>query len=199
MHKAIFIDKDGTMVENMPYNTDPENMTLMEGALPMLAALDQAGYKLIIITNQSGIARGFFEESAIVRLNWQTFRLLKSVGITLTDFYYCPHHPDGAVSAYRVRCLCRKPMPGMLLQAAREHEIDLGASWMIGDILDDVEAGKRSRCKTVLFDHGSETEWVINANRTPDFRVARLEGLENLILSNDISADLMGMMEGYER
>ena len=85
--------------------------------------------------------------------------------------YYCPHYPDGKIQKYKIECDCRKPKPGLILQAAREHDIDLSNSWMIGDILNDVEAGNRAGCKTILLDNGNETEWIWNEIRTPAFIV----------------------------
>ena len=92
--------------------------------------------------------------------------------MSLDGFYYCPHHPDGIVPRYAVACDCRKPEPGLIHPAAREHDLALGESWFIGDILDDVEAGRRAGCRTVLIDNGNETEWKRSPLRRPDL-VAR--------------------------
>ena len=92
--------------------------------------------------------------------------------VPLDGFYYCPHHSEGVVQAYAVECMCRKPMPGMLVRAAREHDIDLQASWMLGDILHDVEAGNRAGCRTVLIDSVTETQWRLGLHRMPGGVVA---------------------------
>jgi histidinol phosphatase-like enzyme len=94
--------------------------------------------------------------------------MLAREGVTLDGWYWCPHHPQGAAAGYAIECGCRKPLPGMLRQAARDHGIDLAQSWMVGDILNDVEAGRRAGCRTVLINNGNETEWLRSPLRTPD-------------------------------
>lgn len=167
--RAVFLDKDGTLVENVPYNVDPEKISLAPGAVEGLKILHAAGYKLIVISNQSGVARGLFKEGDLVQVEEQLKKLLKAEGIPLSGFYYCPHHPDGRVRDYTVNCMCRKPRPGMLFTAAREHQINLASSWVIGDILDDVEAGRRADCSTILLDNGGETEWSMTPYRRPHY------------------------------
>jgi D-glycero-D-manno-heptose 1,7-bisphosphate phosphatase len=167
--RAVFLDKDGTLVENVPYNVDPEKIRLAPGAVEGLKILHAAGYKLIVISNQSGVARGLFKEGDLVQVEEQLKKLLKEEGIPLSGFYYCPHHPDGRVRDYTINCMCRKPRPGMLFTAAREHQINLASSWVIGDILDDVEAGRRADCSTILLDNGNETEWSMTPYRRPHY------------------------------
>lgn len=164
---AIFIDKDGTLIENVPYNVDPHKIALAPGAGPALRRLQDMGFVLIVVTNQPGVARGLIAEDALPGVNARLDALLLPHGVRLTGFRYCPHD-------HETRCTCRKPMPGMLLDAAREHGITLSESWMIGDILDDVEAGKRAGCRSVLIDNGNETEWVMSTWRVPDVRVSDL-------------------------
>ncbi|MFM8322496.1 MAG: D-glycero-alpha-D-manno-heptose-1,7-bisphosphate 7-phosphatase [Chloroflexota bacterium] len=182
-HKAVFIDKDGTLIENVPYNVDPDKVRLAPGALDGLARLHAAGFKLIVVSNQSGVARGHFAEQALQGVAARLEQLLGQAGLPLTAFYYCPHLPDSPLRAYAVECFCRKPRPGLLFQAAREHELNLSACWMIGDILDDVEAGRRAGCTTVLLDNGGETEWQISPLRTPHYRVPGLDVAAGLILA----------------
>jgi D,D-heptose 1,7-bisphosphate phosphatase len=174
-NKAIFIDKDGTLIPDIPYNVDPEKISLQEGALEGLYQLQQAGYLLIIISNQSGVARGFFKEEALNAVQHKIESLLAERGVVLNGFYYCPHYPNAAIQEYAVECDCRKPQPGMLLQAARELDIDLSQSWMIGDILNDVEAGKKAGCKTVLINNGNEREWQESSLRSPDYKAKNIE------------------------
>ncbi len=171
--KAVFLDKDGTLIDDVPYNVDPERIQLTQGAVEGLQTLSAAGYKLIVITNQSGVARGYFPESALVAVEARLRQLL-AAGVTLAGFYYCPHHPDGVVADYAIACSCRKPEPGLLLRAADYHGIDLAQSWFIGDILNDVEAGRRAGCKTVLIDNGNETEWQLSPKRLPHYIVTNL-------------------------
>ncbi|MEW4568650.1 HAD family hydrolase [Tautonia sp. JC769] len=148
--RAIFLDKDGTVIENVPYNVDPSLIRLCDGAVEGLRALAGAGYRLVVVSNQSGVARGYFPESAIGPVEERLRDLLAEQGLGLDGFFYCPHHPDGSEAGYATACECRKPAPGMLREAARLLEIDLGRSWMVGDRLDDVEAGRRAGCRTVL-------------------------------------------------
>lgn len=168
MNKAVFLDKDGTLIPDIPYNVDPELITMQPDSLEGLRLLHDDGFLLIIISNQSGVARGYFPEDKLKGVEKKMQELLMEKGIPLSGFYYCAHHPDGNNDGYNINCDCRKPSPGMLLKAAADHEIDLEHSWMIGDILNDVEAGHRAGCKTILIDNGNETEWVEGEHRTPD-------------------------------
>nr|WP_262713115.1 HAD-IIIA family hydrolase [Anseongella ginsenosidimutans] len=116
------------------------------------------------------MARGLFMEEALLRVKQTLDRLLRKHGVHLDGFYYCPHHVNGTVSRYAMKCTCRKPMPGMLIHGAVKHGADLAASWMIGDILNDVEAGNRAGCRTILINNGNETEWDYrSAKRIPTF------------------------------
>ena len=184
--RAVFLDKDGTLVENVPYNVDPDRIRLVNGSLEGLHAICQAGYQVIVITNQSGVARGLFTEEALGPVQERLQLLLKAGSIPLAGFYYCPHHPDGLVRRYATRCFCRKPNPGLLFRAAREHKINLAASWMIGDILNDVEAGRRAGCRTILIDNGHETEWDMSPIRKPHFTAKSFLEATELILSTDL-------------
>lgn len=165
--RTVFVDKDGTLIEDVPYNVDPARIVLQPGAATGLRRLQRAGYLLVVVSNQSGVARGYFEEVALAVVEQRIRAMLHAEGVDLDGFYYCPHHPGGAVPAFSVHCLCRKPMPGMLHRAATDLEIDLRRSWLIGDILHDIEAGRSAGCRTVLLDNGHETEWHLSAMRTP--------------------------------
>lgn len=166
--RAVFLDKDGTLIEDVPYNVDPARIRLLPGATAGLRALHRAGFLLFVVSNQSGVARGYFPETALAVVESRLRGLLAEVGVPLAGFYYCPHHPDGVVPEYAVSCLCRKPSHGLLVRASREHDIDQGASWLVGDILDDMEAGHRAGCRTILIDNGGETLWELSPDRTPD-------------------------------
>lgn len=179
--KAVFLDKDGTLIEDVPFNVDPELIRLTEGALEGLRLMQEAGFKLIVVTNQSGIARGFFEENALHAVRDRLRKFFASANVTLADFYYCPHHPEGEVDQYAVDCYCRKPHPGMLERAALEHEIDLSESWLVGDILNDIEAGNRAGCRTVLLNNYHETEWNLTPIRQPTFIVSDLKRAAHII------------------
>lgn len=182
-NKAVFVDKDGTLVPDIPYNADPALITLEVGVAEGLRALQDAGYLIVIVSNQSGIARGYFtaEQFDAVQVKMET--LLAEQGIALSGFYFCPHHPEGAVPQYAVHCDCRKPSPGLLLSAAAELQLDLDRCWMIGDILNDVEAGNTAGCKTVLINNGNETEWIRTQARTPHFTASDLKQAAEHILN----------------
>lgn len=155
--RAIFIDRDGTLVEPRHYPSLPEHLVLYEGIGPHLAALQADGFRLVIVTNQAGIARGYFDEDDLARMHAHLCAELQSVGIHVDAIYFCPHHVDGSVKRLAVACGCRKPEPGMLHQAAADLNLDLERSWLVGDILDDVEAGNRVGCRTILVDLGTES------------------------------------------
>jgi histidinol-phosphate phosphatase family protein len=183
--KAIFLDKDGTLVEDVPYNVDPARVRLAPGAVEGLSVLHAAGYRLIVISNQSGVARGLFPESALEGVELRLRQLLDAAGVPLDGFYYCPHHPEGTLRDYAVSCACRKPEPGLILRAARERAIEPARSWFVGDILDDVEAGRRAGCRTVLIDNGNETTWKLGPMRRPHLVAADLAQAARLILAAD--------------
>ncbi len=179
MNKAVFIDKDGTLIHDVPYNVDPDRIVLYTGTIRALRDLKERGYILIVISNQAGVAHGYFEEQALDAVK-------ERLGILLGDsaidgFYFCPHHPQGVVGRYAIACECRKPQPGMILQAAKDFQVDLSQSWMIGDILNDVEAGNRAGCKTILINNGNETEWETNSLRKPTYIVNDLVEASQLI------------------
>jgi histidinol-phosphate phosphatase family protein len=173
-NRVVFLDKDGTLIKNVPYNVDPARIALARGAPEALAMFRDARLDVVVISNQPGIAFGRFTEEAMTGVRDRIAELLLRFGVHCRGLYYCPHHPDGSVPRYAVSCECRKPKCGLLLRAAAEHDIDLSVSWMVGDILDDVEAGRRAGCRTVLIDNGGETEWVEGPLRRPHVVVSDL-------------------------
>jgi D-glycero-D-manno-heptose 1,7-bisphosphate phosphatase len=172
--KAVFIDKDGTLIHDVPYNVDPRRVSLTKDAGAALGRMKKAGYQLVVISNQSGIARVLFEEKDLLPVNRQIQQLLAPCGVQIDAFYYCPHGPHD-------ECQCRKPRPGMILQAARERMIDTRNSWMIGDILNDVEAGNRAGCRTIHLNNGNETEWIKGNYREPAYSVWNLTEAADII------------------
>ena len=165
LRPCLFIDKDGTLIENVPYNVDPAKLRFMPGAGEALARLARAGLALVIVTNQSGLARGYFTRAQFAQLQDALLKRLRDeAGVVIDDVMLCPHEPD---AQGRPACLCRKPAPGMLISAARRHGLDLTRSWMVGDTLDDVEAGRRAGASGLLFDSGGETVWRRSPLREP--------------------------------
>ncbi len=179
---AVFLDKDGTLLLDRPDSPEVSSMELVPGAARGLRRLSAAGYPLIVVSNQTGVAMGRFPEQLLTAVGQRLFEMLTEIGVTLTGFWYCPHHPDGQVPAYAVECGCRKPRPGLLLAACQHHQIDLSASWLIGTLLDDVEAGGRAGCRTIFLDNGRETGWRCGPYRMPDAVAADLWEAASLIL-----------------
>ena len=169
--RALFLDRDGTLVEPRHYLRLPEELVLCAGIGGRLRRLQEAGFRLVVVTNQSGVARGYFDITALDRMHAHLTTELNRLGVHLHGIYHCPHHPDGVVPELTRRCECRKPQPGMILRATAELGIDRNRSWLIGDILDDVEAGNRAGCRTVLVDLGTEPD-PLSPIRRPDY-VAR--------------------------
>ncbi|HEX3998814.1 MAG TPA: HAD family hydrolase [Pirellulales bacterium] len=165
---AVFIDKDGTLVPDIPFNVCPERIELSAGAAGGLRLLHRAGFPLVIVSNQSGVARGHFAEEQLVGVRRRIEHLMAEIGVPLAAFYYCPHHPEGVVPRFAIACECRKPKPGMFQQAARELNLDLQRSWMIGDIRDDIEAAHLAGCRAVLLRGAGETKSELSAIRQPD-------------------------------
>jgi D-glycero-D-manno-heptose 1,7-bisphosphate phosphatase len=183
--RAVFLDKDGTLIENVPYNVDPTLMRLAPGAEEGLKQLHRAGYLLFVVSNQSGVARGYFPESALQGVADRLRELLAAWGIPLAGFSWCPHHPEGTVEEYAVTCNCRKPAPGQILSIAEGDDIDLARSWMIGDILDDIQAGRAAGCRTILIDNGNESEWIMSPDREPEHRAPDLAAAARYIIEQD--------------
>ncbi len=155
--KAVFLDRDGTLVHPAPYPSRPDQLRLFDGVGPALRRLRARGFLLIVVTNQSGVARGFFDRAVLDDLHAHLRWMLDREGVVLDAIYDCPHHPSVAMASGPDPCSCRKPRPGMLVQAAADFGLDLGRSWMVGDAVSDVEAGRNAGCFTVLLrgDDGS--------------------------------------------
>lgn len=182
MKRAVFVDKDGTLVEDDPPNVDTSRVRFYPEVFPALQLLTRAGYDLVVATNQSGIAMGCCHETDVRRMQTHVERRLADEGVALAGYYYCPHLADGAVLPYAMACDCRKPRPGLLLRASRDLDIDLTRSWMVGDILHDVEAGRWAGCRTVLIDNGHETEWRLTETRWPHHMAPTLLEAAQLIV-----------------
>jgi D-glycero-D-manno-heptose 1,7-bisphosphate phosphatase len=154
---TVFLDRDGTLTEPRHYPSRPEDLVLSPGVGPHLRALQDLGMALVVVTNQSALARGLFDEDALVSMHLHLCQLLTAEGVKLDAILYCPHHVDGVVPHLSIACDCRKPEPGMLLQGARDLELDLSASWMVGDLPSDVEAGRRAGCRTARVVRGDDS------------------------------------------
>ena len=151
--KAVFLDRDGTTIVHEHYLSSPDQLKLLPHTSQGIRLFKEHGYLAIVITNQSGIARGFFDEEQLMVIHEKLTGMLKEEGVLIDDWYYCPHHLEGVIEHYKVDCDCRKPKPGMILAAARKHDIDLAQSLMIGDAETDMLAGKNAGCKSVLINN----------------------------------------------
>lgn len=190
--RAVFIDKDGTLVEDMPHNVDPARVRFTPNAIAGLRHLVEHGFEIVVVNNQPGLAFGVYTRAQLTQLHLGLREMLQREGVPLLDFYACTHAAGpGPVPA----CLCRKPAPGLLRQAARAHGIDLARSWMVGDLLDDVEAGRRAGCSTVLLDVGHETVWRTSPLRTPHHKAPDLLGAARWIVAQT-SASCMPLASG---
>lgn len=149
MKRAVFIDRDGTINVEKEYLYRAEEFEFIPGAAAAIRLLNEAGFLVVVVTNQSGVARGYYTEEDVHLLHRHISSLLDQAGSRVDAWYYCPHHPDGRGS-YALPCRCRKPHPGMLREAALRFDIDLESSIMIGDKLIDIEAGRAAGCRTIL-------------------------------------------------
>lgn len=157
MDRAVFLDRDGTLIEHEHYLRSPERVRLIVGAAEALRRLRALSFRLVVVTNQSGVARGYFDESAVERVHDRIRDLLAAEEASVDAFYYCPHGPteEGWEG-----CGCRKPAPGMMVRAAEDLGLDLKKSWMVGDSVCDIESGLNCGCRTILVrtGRGRETE-----------------------------------------
>jgi len=153
--RAVFLDRDGTIIADVGYLTDVEQIRILPGVPQALAALKRAGFLLVVVTNQSAVARGWLTEERLAEVHEALQQqLVEAGGPPLDAFYHCPHLPEGTVAEYARECDCRKPAPGLLIRAAAQQGVDLQRSCMVGDSERDVEAGRRAGCFTVLVGGG---------------------------------------------
>jgi len=154
MRGCVFLDRDGVLNEEVDYLHDPDRVVLVGGAAEAIAALGRAGLAVVVVTNQAGIARGMYTERELAAVTARIGELLGRAGARLDATYFCPHHPEAGVGAYKLACRCRKPAPGMLEQAAAELGLDLARSAIVGDKATDLEAGRAAGCAAVLVRSG---------------------------------------------
>ena len=148
--KALFLDRDGTVLVEKGYVTTVEDVELLPGVAEAIAAASAAGWKVIVVTNQACVAKGLITEDELGEIHQRMMAMLGAEGAFLDGIYWCPHHPEGTVPDFAVACSCRKPLPGLLERAAAEHGLDLSACAMVGDTLRDLEAGRAAGARAIL-------------------------------------------------
>jgi D-glycero-D-manno-heptose 1,7-bisphosphate phosphatase len=186
---AVFLDRDGVLLEDVDLLISPEQVRILPGVPTALALLRAAGYKLIVVSNQTVVARGLASEKQVQDINGFIAAKLQETGApAISAWFFCPHHPNATLAKYRANCDCRKPKPGMLFQAKAMHDLDLSQSFMIGDRITDIIAGSRAGCRTILVQTGKHLEPPIATSDpldhsvAPDYSCADLEAAANWIL-----------------
>ena len=182
-NSAVFFDRDGTLIHDPGYLSHPDQVELLDGAAEALKELQLLGYKTVVVSNQSGVARGMITEETLEKIHGRLEELLAQKGASLDRIYYCPYHPDGAIARYRKDSDWRKPEPGMLLAAAKEMDLDLAKSWMVGDSSRDIEAGRRAGCATILISAAQASREEAEAS-PPDHVAVNIREAINIIKKN---------------
>jgi D-glycero-D-manno-heptose 1,7-bisphosphate phosphatase len=176
LHKrALFLDRDGTINEEVSFLSDPELLRLIPGADEAIREANDLGFMVFVISNQSGVARGFLSEADLLKIHDTLVEMLNKRGAHVDAIYYCPHHPEIGEGSYRALCDCRKPGTGMLERAAREYGVDLSESFVIGDRMVDVQTGTAAGTKTILVlsGYGVEEQKLCQVNGVRTDFVAR--------------------------
>lgn len=190
MNQAVFIDRDGTISEEVGYINHTSRFRLFPYAAAAIEQLHEAGYLAILVTNQAGVARGYFSEDMVKAVHQRMTEELEASGATLDAVYYCAHHPSVGEPPYRYDCDCRKPKPGLLLRAASDFNLDLTNSWMVGDRYSDVELARNAGVKSVLVLSGyGRGEWEHQRDNwtiLPDLVAEDLLEAVSLIRSLDV-------------
>ena len=177
-NRAVFLDRDGTIMEDSSYFGNFERVVLIPSAATALKRLKEAGYKLFVVTNQSGVGRGYFTREAVESIHAHLDEQLGKTGVRLDRYYVCPHHPED-------NCDCRKPKPKFLLEAAREYGLDLTRSFMVGDRPSDIQAGVTAGTKAILVLTGAGRETLAKQEVNPDFVAEDIGGAATWILKHD--------------
>jgi D,D-heptose 1,7-bisphosphate phosphatase len=155
-NRAVFMDRDGTINEEVGYLSKLNQLKIFSSTFEAIRIINESGMKAVVITNQSGVARGFFDEDFVNAVHARINEMLQEEGAFIDRFYYCPHHPTEGSGVYKIDCGCRKPEPGMFLKAAEEMDINLASSYMIGDMPKDIQAARSAGVKGILVQTGYE-------------------------------------------
>lgn len=180
MRKAVFLDRDGTINLDRGYTYRVEDLEFLPGSVEGIKLLNMSNWLVIVVTNQSGIARGYYTEEDVRTFHNAMNEELEKYGAWIDAFYFCPHHPKEGIGKYRVSCECRKPRPGLILRAAMDFNVNLSCSWVIGDKETDIMAGKAAGCKTLQIGFTIEEKTLIKQNVVYDY--------DHLVASNLLEA-----------
>ncbi len=172
MNKACFLDRDGVLIEEKEYLDSADQVILIDGAIDAIKLLKESGYLVVVVSNQSGVARGYFKENSILKVNRRITELLSKDHLYIDAFYHCPHHEKGSIPKYTISCNCRKPKPGMLLKAAEDLSIDLQSSFMIGDKISDIGAAINAKCGDAFLVKTGHGKKQISENDTANIKIA---------------------------
>ena len=198
---AVFLDRDGTINEEVGYLDRLEKLRLVPGAAEAIRLINRSGMKAVVVTNQSGVARGFFTEAFVDEVHSHLREMLQEEGASLDGFYFCPHHPTEGRGRYLRSCNCRKPSPGLLLRAIEELSLEPERSYMVGDTLKDIEAASRigARGILVLTGYGAEAAAVLDTAEGPEQKSpgneVRPHGEEVVILPVHIAGDILAAVQ----
>lgn len=184
MRPAVFLDRDGTMIVERGYLRRLEDIDVFPYTPGAIARLRAAGFAVVVTTNQAGVARGYFDEAFVRATHARLDALLQPSGAAPEAYYYCPHHPDAALEAYRTACRCRKPSPGMIEQAAADLGLDVARSWVVGDRWLDVEMACRAGARGILVGTGEDARMAPPADVVADRVVATLGEAADHILAS---------------
>ena len=183
MNRAVFLDRDGVITQDPPhYAHRLDQLKLIPRSAEAIRLLNENGFKVIVVSNQSGVARGYYQEKDVKIFNRAMEEELKKKSAYIDAIYYCPHHPEAEIEAYRIDCECRKPKPGMLKQAEKDLNLDLTKSFMVGDKWSDIEAGRKAACKTIMVKTGHGRRELKDKRIECEYLVADLYNAIKMIL-----------------
>lgn len=178
-NKCVFLDRDGVLIKDVGYLKNPEDIIIMPNSIEALKILKTAGFLLIIVTNQAGIAKGFFNTDELRAVNNKLLKIYEDNGVIIDDLYFCPHHENGTVEPYNIKCTCRKPETGMVLKGAEKFNIDTGKSFMVGDKDSDILLAKNSGLKSFYI---RNSMYEHDGNIAPDYYVNDLKEAAEIII-----------------
>lgn len=181
MRNCIFLDRDGTINQEVGYLCSKEQIKILDGAAEGIRKWNENGFLVIMVSNQSGIARGYFSMETAQQINTEIIKRLKSKGARIDDVYLCPHHKEGIIPEYAVCCTCRKPLPGMIWKARDQYQIDLSQSYMIGDKESDLAAARNAGCRGILVMTGYGEQEVHNIAEKPYYIAKNLDDAAQMI------------------